>query len=197
MTEEVKVSNAILVSWFGGEFGAKAIVETLFGENNPAGRVPVSFPADSNRIPCYYSILPNHTEMMFEGERGPRYAFGYGLSYTEFEYSNLKIEKQGRTDYTVTFDVKNIGKVDGDEVTQLYINDVVSSVVTPLKLLKGFERISLKVGETKTVEFKLDFESFRLLNKDLEWVVDDGEFEIMVGSASSDIRLKEKIEITE
>ena len=197
LTEEVKVSNAILVSWFGGEFGAKAIVETLLGENNPAGRVPVSFPADSNRIPCYYSILPNHTEMMFEGERGPRYAFGYGLSYTEFEYSNLKIEKQGRTDYTVTFDVKNIGKVVGDEVTQLYINDVVSSVVTPLKLLKGFERISLKVGETKTVEFKLDFESFRLLNKDLEWVVEDGEFEIMVGSASSDIRLKEKIEITE
>lgn len=196
LTEEVKVSNAILVSWFGGEFGAKAIVETLLGENNPAGRVPVSFPADSNRIPCYYSILPNHTEMMFEGERGPRYAFGYGLSYTEFEYSNLKLTKQSRTDYTVTFDVKNIGKVDGDEVAQLYVNDVVSSVVTPLKLLKGFERISLKAGETKTAEFKLDFESFRLLNKDLEWVVEDGEFEIMVGSASSDIRLKEKIEIT-
>ena len=133
--------------------------------------------------------------MMFEGERGPRYAFGYGLSYTEFEYSNLKITKQSKTDYTVTFDVKNIGKVDGDEVTQLYVNDVVSSVVTPLKLLKGFERISLKVGETKNVEFKLDFESLRLLNKDLEWVVEDGEFEIMVGSASSDIRLKETIAI--
>ena len=133
--------------------------------------------------------------MMFEGERGPRYAFGYGLSYTEFEYSNLKIEKQGRTDYTVTFDVKNIGAVDGDEVAQLYINDVVSSVVTPLKLLKGFERISLKAGEIKTVEFTLDFESFRLLNKDMEWVVEDGEFEIMVGSASSDIRLKEIIKI--
>lgn len=195
LTEEIKVANAILVSWFGGEFGAKAIAETLLGENNPAGRVPVSFPADSNRIPCYYSILPNHTEMMFEGDRGARYPFGYGLSYTEFEYSNLVVTKTGRNDFTVKADVKNIGKVDGDEVVQLYINDVVSSVVTPLKLLKGFERISLTAGETKTVEFKLDFDSFKLLNKKYEWVVEDGEFEIMVAAASNDVRLSETITI--
>ena len=117
------------------------------------------------------------------------------LQCLEFEYSSLNITKTGPTDFTVTADVKNIGKVDGDEVVQLYVNDIVSSVVTPLKLLKGFERISLKAGESKTVEFKLGFESFRLLNKDLEWVVEDGEFEIMVGSASSDIKLSEKIEI--
>lgn len=195
LTKEVEASNAIIIAWFGGEFGAKAIVETLLGKNNPAGRVPVSFPADSNRIPCYYSILPNHTEMMFEGERGPRYPFGYGLSYTSFEYSNLKITKHEKTDYTVSADVKNTGTVDGNEVVQLYINDVVSSVITPLKLLKGFERISLKAGETKTVSFNLDFDSFRLLNKDLEWVVEDGEFEIMIGSSSKDIRLCETIKI--
>ena len=195
LSEEVKVSNAILLSWFGGEFGAKAIVDTLLGKNNPAGRLPVSFPADSNRIPCYYSILPNFFENMFEGERKARFSFGFGLSYTEFEYSNLNITKTGQTDFTVTADIKNIGKVDGDEVVQLYVNDVVSSIVTPLKLLQGFERISLKSGETKTVTFNLDFDSFKLLNKDYEWVVENGKFEIMVGAASDDIRLSETIEI--
>ena len=133
--------------------------------------------------------------MMFEGERGARYPFGYGLSYTEFEYSKLVITKTGRNDFTVKADIKNIGKADGDEVVQLYINDIVSSVVTPLKLLKGFERISLKAGETKTVEFKLDFDSFKLLNKKYEWVVEEGEFEIMIGSASNDIRISETVNV--
>lgn len=195
LSEEVKVANAILLSWFGGEFGAKAIVDTLLGKNNPAGRLPVSFPADSNRIPCYYSILPNFFENMFEGERKARYPFGFGLSYTKFEYSNLKVEKTGATDFTVKADVKNIGEVDGDEVVQLYVNDVVSSIVTPLKLLQGFERISLKAGETKTVEFVLNFDSFKLLNKDYKWVVEDGKFEIMIGAASNDIRLSQTVEI--
>ncbi len=196
LSEECEVSDAILLAWFGGEFGAKAIVDTLLGKNNPAGRLPVSFPADSYRIPCYYSRLPNFFEDMFEGSREARYPFGFGLSYTKFEYSDLVIEKTGETDFTVKVNVKNIGDVDGDEVVQLYVNDVVSSVITPLKLLQGFERISLNAGETKTVEFKLDFESFRLLNKDFEWVIEDGDFEIMVGAASNDIRLKETINIT-
>lgn len=197
LSEESKVANAILLSWFGGEFGARAIAETLVGTNNPAGRLPVSFPQDTNRIPCYYSILPNFFDMMFEGERNAKYPFGFGLSYTKFEYSDFLIEKTGKTDFTVKATVKNIGDIDGDEVVQLYVNDVVSSVITPLKLLQGFERISLKAGEEKTVEFKLNFNSFRLLNKDYEWVVEDGDFEIMVGSASNDIRLKETITIKE
>lgn len=197
LSEESKVANAILLSWFGGEFGAKAIVETLLGINNPAGRLPVSFPQDSNRIPCYYSSLPNYFENMFEGDRRAKYPFGFGLSYTKFEYSDLVIEKTGKTDFTVKATVKNIGDVDGDEVVQLYVNDVVSSVVTPLKLLQGFERISLRSGESKTVEFTLGYKAFRLLNKDYEWVVEDGDFEIMVGAASDDIRLKETITIKE
>ena len=119
-----------------------------------------------------------------------------GLSYTKFEYSDLVIEKTGKTDFNVKVNVKNIGDVDGDEVVQLYVNDVVSSVMTPLKLLQGFERISLKAGEIKTVEFRLNFESFRLLNIDYEWVVEDGDFEIMVGASSEDIRLKETVTIT-
>ncbi len=195
LSVETKCANAILVSWFGGEFGAKAIVETLLGTNNPAGRVPVSFPQDSNRIPCYYSILPNHTEMMFEGDRRARYPFGYGLSYTKFQYSDLEITKQGKTDYTVSFLVKNTGEVKGDEVCQLYVNDVVSSIVTPLKLLKGFKRITLNPAEEKKVTFTLDFDAFRLLNKDFQWVVENGDFEIMVGGASNDIRLTETITI--
>ncbi len=196
LSAECEVADAILLAWFGGEFGAKAIVDTLLGKNNPAGRLPVSFPADSFRIPCYYSRLPNRFEDMFEGDRAARYPFGMGLSYTKFEYSNLVIEKTGKTDFNVKVNVKNIGDVDGDEVVQLYVNDVVSSVMTPLKLLQGFERISLKAGETKMVEFRLDFESFRLLNINYEWVVEDGDFEIMIGASSEDIRLKETVNIT-
>jgi beta-glucosidase len=196
LSAECGVSDAILISWFGGEFGAKAIVDTLLGKNNPAGRLPVSFPADSFRIPCYYSRLPNFFDNMFEGDRAARYHFGYGLSYTKFEYSDLVVEKTGTTAFKVSVSVKNIGDVDGDEVVQLYVNDIVSSVVTPLKLLQGFERISLKAGETKSVEFNLGFDAFKLLNKDYEWVVEDGDFEIMVGASSDDIRLKETVNIT-
>ena len=192
---ESGICEAILLAWFGGETGAKAIAETLVGLNNPAGRLPVSFPQDSYRIPCYYTVLPNNTEVMFEGSRRPRYEFGFGLSYTSFEYSNLKIEKLTELDYKVSVNVKNTGEVKGDEVVQLYVNDKVSSIITPLKELKGFERITLETGETKTVEFKLDFDSFKLLDRHFEWVVEDGEFEILVGASSEDIRLKDTITI--
>lgn len=192
---ESGICDAILLAWFGGETGAKAIAETLVGLNNPAGRLPVSFPQDSYRIPCYYTVLPNNTEVMFEGSRRPRYEFGFGLSYTEFEYSNLRINKKGELDYIVSVDVKNTGKVKGDEVVQLYVNDKISSIITPLKELKGFNRITLDVNETKTVEFTLGFDSFKLLNKDYEWVVENGEFEVLVGASSDDIRLNETIRI--
>lgn len=197
LSAECETCSAIMLAYFGGEPGAKAIAETLTGKNNPAGRLPVSFPADSYRIPCYYTLLPNNTEVMFEGNRRARYPFGFGLSYTTFEYSNLRIDKKSHTDYgyTVKADVKNIGEVKGDEVVQLYIDDMVSSVITPLKELKGFERISLLPGETKTVEFNLDFNSFKLLNRNYEWVVEEGDFNIMVGASSEDIRLWEIIKI--
>ena len=195
LSVESNICSAIMVAWFGGEMGAKAIVESLTGKNNPAGRLPVSFPADSHRIPCYYTLLPNNTEVMFEGNRRAKYPFGFGLSYTSFEYSNLLIEKLGETDYKVKADIKNVGEVAGDEVVQLYVDDMVSSVITPFKELKGFERITLQPGETKTVEFTLDFDSFRLLNKDYEWVVENGDFDIMIGASSEDIRLSQVITI--
>ncbi len=195
LSVESGITSAIMVAWFGGETGAKAIVETLVGENNPAGRLPVSFPQDSNRIPCYYTVLPNNTEVMFEGSRRAKYPFGFGLSYTTFEYSDMAVEKTGDTDFTVSVNVKNTGAVKGDEVVQLYVNDKVSSVITPLKELKGFERISLEAGESKCVEFKLGFDSFKLLNKNFEWVVENGEFEILVGASSEDIKLSQTIRI--
>ena len=195
LSVESNITSAIVVAWFGGETGARAIVETLVGENNPAGRLPVSFPQDSNRIPCYYTVLPNNTEVMFEGSRRAKYPFGFGLSYTTFEYSDMVVEKTGGIDFTVSVNVKNTGAVKGDDVVQLYVNDKVSSVITPLKELKGFERITLEAGESKRVEFKLNFDSFKLLNKNFEWIVENGEFEIMIGASSEDIRLSETIRI--
>jgi beta-glucosidase len=132
---------------------------------------------------------------MFEGNRRAKYPFGFGLSYTTFEYSDLSVEKTGEYDYLVKAIVKNTGDFNGDEVVQLYVNDVVSSIITPLKELKGFHRITLDVNETKTVCFTLDFDSFKLLNKNFEWVVENGEFEILVGASSNDIRLKETITV--
>ncbi len=195
LSVESNITSAILLAYFGGEFGARAIAETLTGANNPAGRLPVSFPADSNRIPCYYTVLPNNTEVMFEGSRRAKYPFGFGLSYTEFEYSDLYIEKTGEMDYKVRLKVKNIGNRAGDEVVQLYVDDMVSSVITPLKELKGFERITLDAGEEKQVEFALGFDSFKLLDKKFDWVVEKGDFNIMIGASSEDIRLSEIVTI--
>lgn len=188
LSEEAPLCGAILAAWFGGEHGAKAIVETLLGKNNPAGRLPISFPADSFRIPCYYSMLYEKGGM-FEGDRGALFPFGHGLSYSKFEYSDLAIRQQGKTDFEISFTVKNISDQDGEEVPQLYLNDKISSVATPPKALKGFSRIRLKAGEQKTISFTLDFDAFRLMDRDYQWVVEAGEFEIMIGASSQDIRL--------
>lgn len=193
LSVENEICNAILMTFYGGETGAKAIVETLLGQNNPAGRLPVSLPRHSTRIPCYYSMHPGGEHMFVEGTRRPLYSFGHGLSYTEFSYSNLKVEKTGDYDVTVTCTVANTGKRDGDEVVQLYLDDVDSSVVTPLKLLKGFQRISLKAGESKNVTFHLNWDSFKLMNARYEWVVEPGKFRILVGAGSEDIRLEGEV----
>ena len=128
----------------------------------------------------------------------PLYEFGYGLSYTTFEYSNFQIlpnEINTAGEVEISLDLKNTGKVKGDEVVQLYINDVISSVTTPIKELKGFLRISLKPGETKTVKFKLLPEDMALLDQNMKEVVEPGVFDVMIGSSSRDIRLKGKFEV--
>lgn len=195
LTVEEKISNGIITAWFGGEFGAQAIVDVLFGDYNPSGRLNISFPRNVGSIPAYYSMLPGGAGWFYEGEKSARYPFGYGLSYTSFEYSNMKIEKRGQYDFDVTVDVKNTGDRDGDDVVQLYIDDVASSVVTPPLLLKGFERVILKAGETKTVSFSLTKSSFELMDIKYRKVVEPGDFRILIAKSSRDVKLEETIHI--
>ncbi len=140
-------------------------------------------------------MLPGGAEDFYEGPKSARYPFGYGLSYTTFEYSDLKIEKRGQYDFDVTVKVKNTGDRDGDDVVQLYVDDIESTVVTPPLLLKGFERVNLKAGETKEVEFHLTKSAFELLDVKYRKVVEPGYFRILIGKSSRDIVLEEKIYI--
>ncbi|MGN1451476.1 MAG: glycoside hydrolase family 3 N-terminal domain-containing protein [Eubacteriales bacterium] len=190
ISAESAVSNAILETWFGGERGAEAIVDTLLGRNNPAGRLPFSLPRNSGMIPCYYSMLPGSSNEYYEGDGSALYPFGFGLSYTSFEYSGLVLEKTGPADVRVTLTVKNTGGTAGDEVVQIYVEDCESTVVTPPLLLKAFSRISLSPGESKTLSFDLDQKAFRLMNAGYEWVVEPGKFRICAAASSRDIRLE-------
>ena len=193
VTVEEKISNAIINAGFGGEFGAQAIVDVLFGDYNPSGRLNVSFPRNVGSIPAYYSMLPGGAEDFYEGPKNARYPFGYGLSYTTFEYSDMKIEKRGQYDFDVTVKVKNTGDRDGDDIVQLYVDDIESTVVTPPLLLKGFERVNLKAGETKEIEFHLTKSSFELIDLKYRKVVEPGYFRILIGKSSRDIVLEDKI----
>ena len=195
LSAETEVCAAMVVAGFGGEFGAKAIVETLAGDYNPAGRLTVSYPRDEGMVPCYYSRFPGASCDYLEGNRFPLYPFGHGLSYTEFAYRDLTLAPLGGCRCEVTFVVENVGKRDGDEVVQVYVNDPDSSVVTPEKLLRKFKRMTLAAGESRRVSFTLGFDDFKLLGLDWKWKVEPGEFEIMVGASSDDIRLKGSFEI--
>jgi beta-glucosidase len=193
---------AIVESWMCGEKGGQAIAEVLFGDYNPSGRLPITFPRHVGQMPFYYNYKPSKLMRMQRAyvtmPLTPLFEFGYGLSYTKFEYSNLQItplEIGPAGEVDVSVDVKNIGDRKGEEVVQLYIDDVISSVVTPVIELKGFEKIALNPGEKKTVTFKLTTEHLALLNRYLEWVVEPGTFDVMVGSSSKDIRLKGSFEV--
>jgi beta-glucosidase len=195
-----KYVPAILHAWFPGEFMGQAIAQTLFGENNPGGKLPVTFPKSVGQIPFAFPFKPGSDTNSKFGVSGALYPFGYGLSYTTFSYSNLKIDpvQQGIAGrVTVTCDVTNTGNCLGDEVVQLYLNDVFSSVITYEKVLRGFERIRLQPGETQTVTFSLGEKELGLWNLHNEFVVESGKFEVMVGSSSQDIRLKGEFEIVE
>lgn len=193
ISRENELCDGVLMTFFGGESGAEAIVEVLLGKVNPSGRLPLSLPRSSTRIPCYYSKLPGGAEEYMEGPKSALYPFGFGLSYTEYAYSDLKINKIGNYDAVVTCTVANTGNADGDEVVQLYIDDVESTVVTPLIQLRGFRRIHLKAGQSETVTFRLDYDSFKLMNIRYNWTVEPGTFRILIGAASNDIRLEGEI----
>ena len=178
---------AIMVTWYPGEEGGTAAAEVLFGDYNPGGRLPITFPRYIGQVPLYYNYKPSGRAYDYIDEKfAPQYAFGYGLSYTKFEYSNLSVSPQKSKDgnIKVSVDVQNIGKRAGDEVVQMYICDMVSSVATPVMELKGFKRISIQPGEKKRVEFDLTPYQISLLDRNFDRVVEPGSFKVMVGGVS-------------
>ncbi len=185
---------SIIDVWYPGEEGGNALADILFGDYNPAGRLPISFPVHESQLPLYYNHKPTGRGDDYLNLSGkPLFPFGFGLSFTHFEYSELKIEKTEITSTestTVRFQISNTGNMDGDEVVQLYIKDVLASVARPLMELKGFQRINLRKGETKVVEFKIGPELLSMLDQDLNQIVEPGEFRIMIGASSNDIRLR-------
>ncbi len=190
---------SILDIWYPGDEGGNAVADVLFGDYNPSGRLPITFPVFEGQLPLVYNHKPTGRNDDYLNLNGlPLFPFGYGLSYTKFEYENLKFSKQTikRNDSTlVKFRIKNIGNRDGDEVVQLYIRDMVSSVAQPLKQLKGFQRIHLKAGEQKELSFLITPDLLKILNDKMKWVVEPGDFRIMIGASSRDIRLRDILEV--
>lgn len=183
---------AIVEAWYPGEHGGDAIAEVLFGDYNPAGRLPLSFPKTLGQIPVYYNRRRGGQKHYVGSNNEPLYAFGHGLSYTDFIYENLRVHSadiRPDEDAIITVDVINIGQLAGDEVVQLYVNDVFSSVAKPEKELKHFQRIHLKAGERATLTFTLTPKDLSLLGRDLKWIVEPGTFKVMVGPSSRNIAL--------
>ncbi|MFT4094583.1 MAG: glycoside hydrolase family 3 C-terminal domain-containing protein, partial [Niabella sp.] len=194
MSNWIDKVNAIGCVWYPGEEGGRAVSDILFGDYNPAGRLPVTFPVHEAQLPLVYNHKPTGRGDDYTNLSGqPLFPFGYGLSYTKFEYSDLSFSKNNikATDsITVSCIVKNSGTRNGEEVVQLYIHDELASVVRPVMELKGFQRIFLKAGESKKIIFKITPAMLSMLDKDLHPVVEPGDFRIMIGASSKDIRLR-------
>jgi beta-glucosidase len=177
---------AILEAWYPGEFGGHAIAMTLFGDNNPSGHLTVTFPRSIGVLPDYYNYDPSKTHHYVDGEDTPVFPFGFGLSYTTFRFDGLHVDAPGPGKGAVhaTVNVTNTGKVAGDEVAQLYIRQDVSSVETPERCLKGFLRVSLQPGETRTVTFEVPQDDLALWNAEKRWVVEPGAYTMWAGDSS-------------
>ena len=177
--------NAIIEDFNGGDFAGLAIAEMIGGKFNPSGKLTISFPRHSAQTPCYYNQYEGwHGGQYVDLEKGYVYEFGDGLSYSEFEYSNLRLSQntiKNEEEITVSVDVTNKGNKDGKETVLMFVNDVISSVLTPTKQLKGFEKVFIKAGETVTVNLKLNIKGLAIVTRDLEYIVEKGKFEIMVG----------------
>ena len=186
-------ADALLTAYYPGQEGGNAIADVLFGDYNPSGRLPISVPRSVGQIPVYYNKKAPRNHDYVEVSSSPLYSFGYGMSYTTFEYSDLQVVQKSARCFEVSFKVKNTGKYDGEEVAQLYMRDEYASVVQPMKQLKHFERFHLKKGEEKKVTFVLTEEDFFLVNYTLKKVVESGNFHLMIGAASNDIRLQNVI----
>jgi beta-glucosidase len=200
---------AILYTWWLGTKGAEAITDVLFGDYNPSGKLPMSFPGTEGQIPIYYNHYNTGRPATSDSDRFyrsaytdlsiyPKYEFGYGLSYTTFQYSDLALSKKkikANEKIEVSVKLTNTGKYDGEEVVQLYIRDRVGSVVRPVKELKDFQKVKLKSGETKIIHFIIDKEKLSFFNDRLQWIAEPGEFDLMIGSSSENIRLKDGFEL--
>jgi len=194
MSSWLEQVNGVLLAWYPGEEGGHAVADVLFGDENPAGRLPVTFPLAEGQLPLVYNHKPTGRGDDYLDLTGqPLFPFGFGLSYTTFEYSDLRINPgeitpEGRA--VVTLRVRNTGSRAGDEVVQLYLRDVLATVARPVLMLAGFERVRLMRGETREVSFRLGPEHLRLLDRDTRWVVEPGVFRVSAGASSRDIRLR-------
>ena len=200
LEEESKAADAILEAWYPGTMGAEAVTDIVFGQYNPSGKLTMTFPRSVGQVPVFYYekntgrpiYLPNdkYKSKYLDSPNEPLYPFGYGLSYTDFKYSNLTLSspkmKKGHTiDATVT--VTNIGSRTGEETVQLYIRDLIGSVTRPVKQLKGFQKLVLAPGESRTVTFTIDDEMLSFWKHDMTFGIEDGDFKVMVGGSSSDL----------
>jgi beta-glucosidase len=186
--------DGIIYAGYPGAKGGTAIADVLFGDYNPGGKLTVTFPKSVGQLPYNFPSKPYAQSDAGESAkiRGLLYPFGFGLSYTSFRYNNLRIspsEQQQGQKIDVWADITNSGETAGDEVVQLYIRDILASVTTYEKSLRGFERISLEPGETKTVHFILEPDDLKLWNRQMQHVVEPGAFKVMVGSSSENIKL--------
>ena len=197
---------AIVEAWLPGEEGGTAVADVLFGDYNPGGKLPITVPRHVGQLPMYYNYMPSKLEWIehhwgkayADMPAGPLWEFGFGLSYTKYEYSNLQITPKETGQYgviKVSVDVQNTGGRKGDEVVQLYISDLKATMSVPVKELQGFKKVSLEPGEKKTVEFSLNHENLFLFNRFMEPVVEPGVFEVMIGSSCEDIHQKGSFEI--
>jgi beta-glucosidase len=177
---------AILEAWYPGEFGGKAMAMTLFGDNNPSGHLTITFPRTIGMLPDYYNFDPSKNHRYVDGDDTPVFPFGFGLSYTTFRFEGLHVDAPGlgKGPVHAAVNVTNTGSVAGDEVVQLYIRQDVSSVETPERALKGFSRVSLQPGETKTVNFEVAQDDLALWSAEKKWVVEAGTYAVWVGDSS-------------
>lgn len=199
----------IVYTWWLGSEAGNAIADVLFGDYNPSGKLPMSFPREEGQIPIYYNHFSTGRPAKNENDKNyvsayndlpnsPKFPFGYGLSYTTFNYSNLKLSKskmKSTETIEVSMNISNTGKYSGEEVVQLYLQDKFGSVVRPVKELKDFQKIKLAVGETKTITFVIDNQKLSFYNSNLEFKSEPGDFDVMIGSSSDDIRLKGSFEL--
>ncbi len=194
---------AVIEAWLPGEEAGHALADIIFGDANPSGRLPVSLPRATGQVPIYYNHKPSGGRSNWRGNyvdapSTPLYPFGHGLSYTTFEYGDLRlsateVHASGAVDITV--DITNTGERSGDEIVQLYVHDVVASTTRPVKQLAGFARVSLDPGQTRTVTFVLDLSQLGLYDPQMRLVVEPGTVEVMVGASSGDIRTKATFDV--